>query len=120
MAKISKEDFSIDEVVDKLKSPHTGAVVFYLGTVRDDGIIGFQVECQQEAEEALKELENQARDKFDVEEACIVLRLGNLKVTDNIALVAVAAKHRQEAFTAVQFLIDRIKEAPYLLMREIK
>ncbi|HOV52851.1 MAG TPA: molybdenum cofactor biosynthesis protein MoaE, partial [Methanothrix sp.] len=49
MIRISDEDFSLDEMVRAAKRDDAGAVVTFLGTVRDDGIIEMQLEAYREA-----------------------------------------------------------------------
>ena len=105
---ITKEDFSIDELVSKLKKPGIGAIVSFLGTVRaDGGINGMNVEIYREmAREELKKLEREAYEKFEIEAMEIVHREGALNVGDNIVVILVGAKHRKEAFRACEYLID--------------
>ncbi|MEW8500927.1 MAG: molybdenum cofactor biosynthesis protein MoaE, partial [Candidatus Thiodiazotropha taylori] len=44
----------------------------------------------------------------------VVHRVGELKPTDPIVLVAVASAHRKEAFQACEFIIDYLKtQAPF-------
>jgi molybdopterin synthase catalytic subunit len=109
---IAKEDFSIDELVRKMKKPEMGAIVTFLGMVRaDEGVTGMNVEADEELAEAeFKNLEREAREKFNVEAVEIVHREGSLKVGENIVVILVGAKHRKEAFRACEFLIDALKE----------
>lgn len=44
MVEIRSEDFLIDEIVKKLKNPKIGAIVTYLGTVRETSSDGEEVE----------------------------------------------------------------------------
>lgn len=56
---ITKEDFSIDALVQKLKKPAIGTIVTFLGVVRGEGEIeGMNVEVYKEmGEEELEKLE---------------------------------------------------------------
>lgn len=109
---ITKEDFSIDELVEKLKKPEIGAIVTFLGVVREDsGIKGLNVEVYEEmGMEELDKLEHEAREKFEIEAVEIVHREGALKVGENIVAILVGAKHRKEAFRACEYLIDELKK----------
>ena len=108
---ITEEDFSIDELVKKMKKPEIGAIVTFLGVVRDEGIREMEIEVYDEmAEEELEKLERDALEKFEVEAVEIVHREGSLKVGDNIVAILVGAKHRKEAFRACEYLIDELKE----------
>ncbi len=95
---ITEEDFSIDELIRKVKKPDIGAIVTFLGVVREEGAIkGMEVEVYREmAEEELKKLKRDALEKFDIEAVEIVHREGSLKVGENIVLILVGAKHRKD------------------------
>jgi len=109
---IAKEDFSIDELVRKMKKPEMGAIVTFLGIVRaDEGGKGMNVEVYEKmAVDELEKLEREAREKFEIEAVEIVHREGSLKVDENILVILVGAKHRKEAFRACEYLIDELKE----------
>ena len=120
---IAEEDFSIDELVRKMKKPEIGAIVSYLGMVRDEDseIKGMEIRISEgEAGEELENLKRKALDKFDIEAVEIVHREGSLKVGDNITLVLVGAKHRKEAFRACEYLIDVLKMTKAIRRRELR
>jgi len=114
---ITEQDFSLDELVRKMKKPEIGAIVTFLGVVRADGgeIKGMEIEIKDKtkAEKELERLKREALEKFDVESVEIVHRKGSLEAGDNIVAILVGAKHRKEAFKACEYLIDvlRISEA---------
>ncbi len=109
---ITKEDFSIDELVRKMKKPEIGAIVTFLGTVRaDEGINGMHIEVYKAmAVDELEKLEREAHEKFEIEAVEIVHREGALNVGENIVAILVGAKHRKEAFRACEYLIDELKK----------
>ena len=120
---ITEEDFSIDELVRKMKKPEIGAIVSYLGMVRDEDseIKGMEIRISEgEAGEELENLKRKALDKFDIEAVEIVHREGSLKVGDNITLILVGAKHRKEAFRACEYLIDVLKMTKAIRRRELR
>jgi len=108
---IMQDDFSIDELVMKMKKPEIGAIVTYLGMVRDeDGEIkGMEIQVSDDAEKEIGNLKRKALEKFGIEEVEIIHRKGSLKVGDNIALILVGAKHRKDAFRACEYIIDALK-----------
>ena len=121
MIKITKKDFSIDEVIRKMKKSDIGAIVSFLGTVRDDNIKEMKIEIYKEiADSELKKLEFNARKKFDVNNIMIVHRYGELMVGENIVLIAVSSAHRKNAFRACEYLIDKIKRVAPIREGEIK
>jgi molybdopterin synthase catalytic subunit len=109
---IQGEDFSLDELVQRLKRPELGAIVTFLGVVRaDPGVTGINVEIYREMAAAeLEKLEQEALEKFEIETVEIVHREGPLKVGENIVAILVGARHRAEAFRACEYLIDELKK----------
>ncbi len=123
MIRVTREDFSIDEVVASIRSGGMGAVVTFLGVVRDNahGRDVDRIEIQIYEEMAVKQLRairEEAIAKFDVEEVAIVHRYGSLGVSDNIMMIAVGAGHRPEAFEACRFILETIKEKVPLWKKE--
>jgi len=113
---ITEQDFSLDELVRKLKKPEMGCIVSFLGVVRaDESLKGLEIEIKDEtkAEKELERLKREALEKFDVETVEIAHRKGSLEAGDNIVAILVGAKHRKEAFRACEYLIGvlRISEA---------
>ncbi len=121
---IIEKDFSLDELVRKLKKPEIGAIVSFLGVVRADGeeLKGLEIEIKDEtkAEKELEKLKREAVEKFDVEAVEIVHRTGLLEAGDNIVAILVGAKHRKEAFRACEYLIDVLRISEAINMRECR
>ncbi len=110
MIQLTKEDFSVDEALRMMKNPGVGAVLTYVGMVREfpEGL-GLEFESKSEALEKLEDIREMAISTFDVEDVAIIHRTGFLRLLDNILLVAVSASHRGAAFDACQRIIDEIK-----------
>ena len=111
MIEIRREDFSIDEITKKMKSPKIGALSIYLGTVREfpEGM-GLEFKDNNQATEKLTEIAKRAINRFDVEDVAIIHRVGFLGISENILLIAVSASHREPAFDACRSIIDDIKD----------
>ncbi|MDI9632949.1 MAG: molybdenum cofactor biosynthesis protein MoaE [Methanolinea sp.] len=111
MIRITREDFDPGEIIAMAREKDAGAIVSFLGTVRDDGIDEMEVEAYEEvAERDLAEIAAEARERFGILGAHIIHRTGHLRVGENIVMVVTAAPHRREAFRACEYIIDRIKE----------
>jgi len=65
-------------------------------------------------EKALEQIVEQAKQRWDIFDALVIHRIGELKPLDQIVLVVVSGAHRGEAFAACQFIMDYLKtEAPF-------
>lgn len=121
MIEIRRDDFSVDEIVKKMKSPRIGAILTYLGTVRQfPSGNGLQFEDDKNAIRKLEEIRKRAINEFDIEDVAIIHRVGFLSVSENILLVAVSASHREPAFEACRGIIDDIKDFHRLWKKEVR
>jgi molybdopterin synthase catalytic subunit len=123
MIRVTREDFSVDEVVASIRSGGMGAIVTFLGTVRNSskGRDVDRIEIQVYEEMAVKQLQAIREDaitKYGVEDVAIVHRYGSLGVSDNIMMIAVGAGHRPEAFEACRYVLETIKEKVPLWKKE--
>ncbi len=121
MVEIRRDDFSIDEIVGRMKSPKIGAIIAYVGTVREfpEGS-GLKFEEDKNAIQKLEEIRKDAIDKFDVGDVAIIHRVGSLSISENILLVAVSASHRWAAFDACQSIINDIKDFHKSWKKEVR
>jgi molybdopterin synthase catalytic subunit len=62
------------------------------------------------AEKRLEELKETAMRKFNIIEASIIHRYGEIPAGENIVLIVVGAMHRVDAFKACRWLIDELKQ----------
>jgi len=96
-----------------------GAVASFVGLVRDNndgaGIARMTLEHYPGmTERSLADIVEQARDRWDVMDATVIHRVGELKPGDNIVLVVIASAHRGDAFAACEFIMDYLKtRAPF-------
>lgn len=95
----------------------SGAVVTFLGLVRDDGgrLSGMEIEHYPGmTERAIAAIAGEAAARFGVDATLIIHRHGPMRPGDAIMMVATAARHRQAAFAAAEFLMDYLKSrAPF-------
>ena len=96
-----------------------GAVASFVGLVRDAndgaGVAKMTLEHYPGmTERSLAEIVEQARGRWDVMDATVIHRVGELQPGDNIVLVVVASAHRGDAFAACEFIMDYLKtRAPF-------
>ncbi|SFC93262.1 molybdenum cofactor biosynthesis protein MoaE [Tropicimonas isoalkanivorans] len=97
--------------------PGAGAVVSFTGIVRDDS--GTLAEMVIEhypgmTEAALTQIAEDAQARWSLSGGLIIHRFGVLAPGEQIMMVATAARHRQVAFEAAEFLMDYLKSrAPF-------
>lgn len=123
MIKITREDFDLMDVIAAVKSPRAGAVVTFLGTVRElsegDRVRLLHFESYRSmAERELLQIAEEAGRRFDIVETAIVHRTGGLKVGENIVAIAISAAHRDAAFKACRFVIDELKTRAAIWKKE--
>jgi len=117
---ITKEDFSIDEMVKRAKRDDAGAIVTFLGTVRNDGIDIMELEAFQEV--LLPELEgirDEAVSRYSLKSVEIIHRIGSLHVGENIVAIVCSAGHRDEAFQGCRYIIEELKKRAPIWKKEI-
>ncbi len=123
MIAITDTDFSIDEVVERTRRPSMGAIVTFLGTVRDmtKGIPVTKLVFEADNELAVKELEDirqEALETFGVTDLSIVHRVGTLTPSDNIVIIVAGAAHRDQAFKACRYAIEELKKRALIWKKE--
>lgn len=116
--RVQTEDFDLTTEVKKLRlaNPKVGAIVTFVGTVRDinDGADIAAMELEHYAgmtEKALEDIVQQARMRWEFFDALVIHRVGSLMPLDQIVLVAITSSHRGEAFAACEFIMDYLKTA---------
>jgi molybdopterin synthase catalytic subunit len=119
--RIQSADFDLSAEVAALRAgdARVGAVVGFVGTVRDmnDGANVAEMELEHYpgmTEQAVETIVEQAKARWPLYAALVIHRVGPLKPMDQIVLVACSAAHRGEAFAACEFIIDYLKtQAPF-------
>ena len=117
---VQTEDFDLTTEVELIKSysPNVGAIVSFIGTVRDlnnESLVSLTLEHYPEmTEKSLESIANKVRDKWELESITIIHRVGTLCIGDQIVLVITTSQHRQEAFDSCNFIMDYLKtDAPF-------
>ncbi len=94
-----------------------GAVVSFTGIVRDvaTGLKHMRIEHYPGmTEKAILGIVTEAVDRWELSDALVIHRHGDLAPTEPIMMVATASRHRAAAFAAADFLMDYLKSrAPF-------
>jgi len=119
--RIQTQDFDAGAEIAALRrgDPKIGAVASFIGVCRDanDGEAVKKMTLEHYpgmTEKAIEKIISEARRRWDVMDALVIHRIGELKPTDQIVLVVVTGAHRGEAFAACEFIMDYLKtRAPF-------
>lgn len=104
-------------MINFVKSPKCGAVVYFGGTTRDSmdgkGVVHLSYEAYVPmALKTLSKIAREAREKWSqVHKVGIVHRLGAVPVCEESVIITVSASHRKEAWQAGEWILERIKES---------
>jgi molybdopterin synthase catalytic subunit len=123
MIRLTREPIDHEALTEQVRRSNCGAVVTFLGTVRDltgDRVtIALDYEAYDEMANAkLAEIEADARSRWAVGDMALVHRLGHMGVGEISVAVAVSCPHRADAFAACKHAIDRLKELVPIWKRE--
>ncbi|CAI8922185.1 molybdopterin synthase catalytic subunit MoaE [Pseudomonas sp. IT-P260] len=119
--RVQYKSFDVGQLTADLhaRNPRVGAVVNFIGYVRDLNIGPSVNELFLEhypgmTEKALEQIADEARQRWPLLGVQIVHRVGALAVSEPIVFVGVSSKHRHMAFEACAFIMDVLKtRAPF-------
>ena len=112
---VQKINFDLNAEMEalKLKTKKAGAVVFFVGKVRDlanDKLQYLEVEAFEElAKRQIEKICYDAANTWDLEYILVKHRFGRLKLNDNIVLVITSSKHRKNAYEASKYIMECLK-----------
>lgn len=95
--------------------PGSGAIVTFTGVVRDNargkGVTALDYEAYPPAaEKMLAKIGDEIRERWGIERVAIAHRYGLLQIGEASVIIAVSSPHRDVAFDACRYAIERIKE----------
>lgn len=123
MIELTQQVIDFTALTESVRDNAAGAVVLFLGTVRDvtgdERTERLEYEAYADmAKTSMAELEAQVRRRFPVIGVAISHRIGTLDPGDISVAIAVSSPHRAEAFDAGRWLIDTLKEHVPIWKRE--
>jgi len=122
---ITTDELSADEIITRLADPANGAVVTFVGVVRDntDGrkVLHLEYEAYPEmAEETLRQIGTEVQQRWkSIRQVAIMHRVGRLAIGEASVVIALSAAHRPEMFDALHYAIDRLKEIVPIWKKEV-
>ena len=123
MIEITDEVLDPEAITAAVRKDTNGAVVTFLGTTRrlTEGreVLHLEYEAYRPmADNQLTGIVREIKDRWSIEDVAISHRLGRLEIGEISLVVAVASPHRQAAFEACQYSVDRIKQVVPIWKKE--
>ena len=124
MIRITPDRLDPQAVTELVRRPSNGAVVTFLGTTRDlfEGrdVDYLEYEAYQPmAENMLRQIVDEIRERWSIEDVAIAHRTGRVDVGEISLVVAIGSPHRKEALEASAYMIDRIKAMVPIWKKEV-
>lgn len=119
MIEITSGHLSPEQIINKVRKDRHGAVVTFIGTVRSPSqgkeVLYLEYEAYEEmARKKLQQIIDEINQKWQLQDVAISHRTGKVNAGETALVIVVAAPHRQEAFEACQYAVDRLKQiAPF-------
>lgn len=111
------------DIMRRVRSDADGAVVLFIGVVRNQNagrpVTGLSYQAYEAmATHKLTGICHDALSQFEVSDIAVAHRIGNLAVGEICVAIAVAAPHRDAAYQASREVIDRLKREVPIWKRE--
>lgn len=126
---ITKDELDLDELLNQITLPSTGAACIFSGMVRGQTerdqphqTIYLEYEAyQQMAEDKMHQVAQEIRNRWpSIEGIALVQRIGRLYPRTPTVLIACSAAHRDTGvFEAARYGIDRLKEIVPIWKKEV-
>ena len=121
---VTDAEIAAEPLRDRVTRPEAGAIVTFEGVVRDHTgdreVAHLEYECYGEmALEKLVETREEAVERWETTEIAIHHRFGHLEIGEVAVAIAVSSPHREPAFEACKYVIDRLKEIVPIWKKEV-
>lgn len=122
--KVGETPIDVAALVAEVGRPGSGAIVAFLGTVRDhsenrSGVTHLDYEVYQEmVEPKIAEVVDEARSRWPLEAVVVEHRSGVVTLGEASVAVVVSSAHRGDSFDAAEFIIDELKRSAPIWKKE--
>ena len=123
LSPITEQPIDVIGLFEQSNHPKAGAIVFFSGTVRNHhngkGVHYLSYECYVPlAEKMIRQILKEALEKYELHHVLCQHRIGKVAIGESAVVVVTGASHRQEAYTANRYIIDRVKYEVPIWKRE--
>ncbi|CAM5784871.1 MULTISPECIES: molybdopterin converting factor subunit 1 [Brevibacillus] len=121
---ITTEPLSADKLVKLVSNPHAGAVLAFVGTVREfthgqrTVLLAYEA-YEPMAVEKMKQIASEVEERWPGTKLAMHHRIGELAIEEIAVVAAVATPHRKAAFEAGEYAIERLKQIVPIWKKEI-
>lgn len=124
LIRVTPDVLETDEAIASVASAGAGAINVFLGVVRNNNLGRTVSHLEYDAypamaEKVMRELAEEARERFGLEAAAVLHRTGRLEIGEASLLVAVSCGHRGESFEATHWLVNEIKKKVPVWKKEV-
>ncbi|MDA5109720.1 molybdenum cofactor biosynthesis protein [Brevibacillus thermoruber] len=121
---VTTEPLSADKLVRLVSNPRAGAVLAFVGTVREfthgQRTVSLTYEAYAPmAVEKMKQIAAEVAERWPGAELAMHHRIGDLQIEEIAVVAAVATPHRNEAFEAGRYAIERLKQIVPIWKKEV-
>ena len=112
---LTSEPINVTEVMNQVIQREAGAVTLFVGTVREltngkKTLYLIYEAYEKMATKKLAQIGQEIQEKWTGADVAITHRIGRLEISDIAVVIAVSTPHRQDAYEANRYAIERIKE----------
>ena len=124
MFKITSNEIELGDVIRAVEAGDAGAIVHFLGVVRNNTegreVSYLEYEAYPPmAEKKMAEIAQEIHEKWGLDRVAMIHRVGRLEIGEVSVAVAVASPHRKEAFEACHYVMNRLKQIVPIWKREV-
>ncbi|GAF14784.1 molybdenum cofactor biosynthesis protein MoaE [Bacillus sp. JCM 19046] len=115
MIQLTNDPIDIQAVVNQVTDRNCGAIATFIGTVREltNGKKTIRLEYhayESMAIKLLKKISQEVQDNWPGTNVAITHRLGMLEISEAAIVIAISSPHREAAYQANAYAMERIKE----------
>lgn len=112
---MTADPISVEDCINQVIRPEAGAISTFIGIAREftSGKRTLHLEYEAYVPMAVRQLERigeEISDKWPDAQTSIAHRVGRLEISEVAVAIAVSSPHRDQAFKASRYAIERIKE----------
>ena len=122
---IKEKKISLSEAEKIISSSDFGASIYFTGTVRNQNnnksVIGITYDSHDELVlKSFKEIYEEANQKLNIQNKAVFIEhaKGHLKLGEISIIIAVACKHRDQAYVLSRYIIEEIKKRSPIWKKE--